>query len=67
LFASAEDAKADPAAFTVGAGSGSDAEGEEAAELKARPGRARKAAAGYGLSPGTTDEEYQKRLAFEIA
>src|SRR6476619_6651397 len=53
--------------FTVGAGSGSDAEGEEAAELKRQAGEglARRLQV-HGLSPGTTDEEYQKRLAFEI-
>src|SRR5689334_3003519 len=53
--------------FTVGAGSGSDAESEEAAELKrqAEEGLARRLQV-HGLSPGTTEEEYQKRLAFEI-
>src|SRR5216117_1106345 len=53
--------------FTVGAGSGSDAEAEEAAELKrqAEEGLARRLQV-HGLSPGTTEEDYQKRLAFEI-
>src|SRR6186713_1874918 len=53
--------------FTVGAGSGSDAESEEAAELKRQAGEglARRLQV-HGLSPGTTEEEYQKRLAFEI-
>ncbi len=53
--------------FTVGAGSGSDAATEEAAELKrqAEEGLARRLSV-HGLSPGTTDEDYQKRLAFEI-
>src|SRR6476619_6848781 len=53
--------------FTVGAGSGSDAEAEEAAELKRQAGEglARRLRV-HGLSPGTTEEEYQKRLAFEI-
>lgn len=53
--------------FTVGAGSGSDAVGEEANELKrqAEEGLARRLAV-HGLSQGTTEEDYQKRLAFEI-
>src|SRR5215204_4895207 len=53
--------------FTVGAGSGSDAVSEEAAELKrqAEEGLARRLQV-HGLSPGTTEEDYQKRLAFEI-
>src|SRR5207244_225768 len=53
--------------FTVGADSGSDAVAEEAAELKrqAEEGLARRLRV-HGLSPGTTEEEYQKRLAFEI-
>src|SRR5881409_3272930 len=53
--------------FTVGAGSGSDAAAEEAAELKrqAEEGLARRLQV-HGLSPGTTEEDYQKRLAFEI-
>ena len=53
--------------FTVGAGSGSDAESEEAAELKRQAGEglARRLQV-HGLSPGTTEEDYQKRLAFEI-
>lgn len=53
--------------FTVGAGSGSDAVAEEAAELKRQAGEglARRLQV-HGLSPGTTEEEYQKRLAFEI-
>src|SRR5215208_4243347 len=53
--------------FTVGAGSGSDAEAEEAAELKRQAGEglARRLQV-HGLAPGTTEEEYQTRLAFEI-
>ena len=53
--------------FTVGAGSGSDAVGEEASELKrqAEEGLARRLAV-HGLSQGTTEEDYRKRLAFEI-
>src|SRR6188472_4808998 len=53
--------------FTVGAGSGSDAEAEEAAELKRQAGEglARRLQV-HGLSLGTTEEEYHKRLAFEI-
>src|SRR5258705_12210714 len=53
--------------FTVGAGSGSDAEAEEAAELKrqAEEGLANRLKV-HGLSPGTTDEDYRQRLAFEI-
>ena len=53
--------------FTVGAGSGSDAVSEEAAELKrqAEEGLASRLQV-HGLSPGTTEEDYQKRLAFEI-
>src|SRR5215204_1843771 len=53
--------------FTVGAGSGSDAEAEEAAELtrQAGEGLARRLQV-HGLSPGTTEEDYQQRLAFEI-
>ena len=53
--------------FTVGAGSGSDAVGEEAAELKrqAEEGLARRLSV-HGLSQGTSEEDYQKRLAFEI-
>src|SRR5215813_13244257 len=53
--------------FTVGAGSGSDAAAEEAAELKrqAEEGLARRLKV-HGLSQGTTEEDYQKRLAFEI-
>src|SRR5215468_5371973 len=53
--------------FTVGAGSGSDAASDEAAELKRQ---AEEGLAGrlrvHGLSQGTTDEDYQKRLAFEL-
>src|SRR3954451_17629673 len=53
--------------FTVGAGSGSDAEAEEAAELKRQAGEGLASRLQvHGLSPGTTEEEYQKRLAFEI-
>src|SRR6185503_7051626 len=53
--------------FTVGAGSGSDAAAEEATELKrqAEEGLARRLQV-HGLSQGTTEEDYQKRLAFEI-
>src|ERR1700760_1526908 len=53
--------------FTVGAGSGSDAATEEAAELKrqAEEGLARRLEV-HGLSPGTVEEDYHKRLAFEI-
>lgn len=51
--------------FTVGAGS--DAVSEEATELKrqAEEGLARRLAV-HGLSQGTTEEDYRKRLAFEI-
>src|ERR1700712_1007014 len=53
--------------FTVGAGSGSDAVGEEAAELKrqAEEGLVRRLSV-HGLSQGTSEEDYRKRLAFEI-
>src|SRR6185436_16131044 len=53
--------------FTVGAGANADAEAEEAAELKRQAGEglARRLQV-HGLSPGTTEEEYHKRLAFEI-
>jgi len=53
--------------FTVGAGSGSDAATEEAAELKrqAEEGLARRLQV-HGLSQGATEEDYHKRLAFEI-
>src|SRR5246500_2858991 len=53
--------------FTVGAGSGSDAAAEEAAELKrqAEEGLARRLQV-HGLSQGMTEEDYDKRLAFEI-
>src|SRR6187455_1105184 len=53
--------------FTVGAGAGSDAEAEEAAELKRQAGEglARRLQV-HGLAPGTTEEEYRQRLAFEI-
>src|SRR5262245_51755630 len=53
--------------FTVGAGSGSDAAAEEAAELKrqAEEGLANRLRV-HGLSQGATEEDYQKRLAFEI-
>jgi DNA polymerase-3 subunit alpha len=53
--------------FTVGADSGSDAAAEEAAELKrqAEEGLANRLRV-HGLSQGTTEEDYQKRLAFEI-
>src|SRR6478752_5412363 len=53
--------------FTVGASSGSDAVSEEAAELKRQAGEglARRLQV-HGLSPGTTEEDYSKRLAFEI-
>jgi DNA polymerase III subunit alpha len=53
--------------FTVGADSGSDAASDEAAELKRQ---AEEGLAGrlkvHGLSQGTTDEDYLKRLAFEL-
>lgn len=53
--------------FTVGASSGGDAEREEAAELKrqAEEGLARRLAH-HGTAPGTTEETYAARLAFEI-
>src|ERR1700750_2997999 len=53
--------------FTVGAGSGSDAASEEAAELRrqAEEGLPSRRAV-HGLSQGMTDEDYSKRLAFEL-
>jgi len=53
--------------FTVGAGSGSDAAGDEAGELKrqAEEGLANRLRI-HGLSQGTTEEDYEKRLAFEL-
>src|SRR5437899_3376181 len=53
--------------FTVGADSGSDAVAEEASELKrqAEEGLANRLRV-HGLSQGTTEEDYRKRLAFEI-
>jgi len=54
--------------FTVGAGSGAeDAASAEAAELRrqAEEGLERRLAV-HGLAPGMTEEEYQKRLAFEL-
>src|SRR5437763_12117854 len=52
--------------FTVGA-SAADAESEEAAELRrqAEDGLANRLSV-HGLAQGTTDEDYRKRLAFEI-
>jgi DNA polymerase-3 subunit alpha len=51
--------------FTVGAAAG--AENDEAAELnrQAEEGLLRRLRV-HGLSPGTTEEDYRKRLAFEI-
>jgi DNA polymerase III subunit alpha len=51
--------------FTVGGGS--DAAGDEAAELRcqAEQGLSNRLQV-HGLSPGTTDEDYSKRLAFEL-
>jgi DNA polymerase III subunit alpha len=51
--------------FTVGAAAG--AENDEAAELnrQAEEGLSRRLSV-HGLSPGTTEEDYRKRLAFEI-
>jgi DNA polymerase III subunit alpha len=51
--------------FTVGAGA--DAAAEEAAELRreAEQGLSRRLEV-HGLSPGMTDEDYRKRLAFEL-
>src|SRR6478672_5016357 len=53
--------------FTVGAAASSDAEAEEAAELKRQAGEglARRLRV-HGLSQGTTEEDYNKRLAFEL-
>jgi DNA polymerase-3 subunit alpha len=53
--------------FTVGAGSGSDAAAEEAAELKrqAAQGLANRLSV-HGLSQGNTEEDYGKRLSFEL-
>ena len=56
--------------FTVGAGSGADAvdaASAEAAELKrqAEEGLARRLKV-HGMAPGMTEEDYQKRLAFEL-
>src|SRR3954447_10790711 len=53
--------------FTVGAAASSDAASVEAAELKrqAEEGLANRLQV-HGLSPGTTEEDYAKRLAFEI-
>jgi DNA polymerase-3 subunit alpha len=53
--------------FTVGAASSSDAAADEAAELKrqAEEGLANRLGV-HGLSPGTTEEDYNKRLAFEL-
>lgn len=54
--------------FTVGAGaSAADAQAEEAAELRrqAEEGLARRLKV-HGLSPSTTEEDYSKRLAFEL-
>jgi DNA polymerase III subunit alpha len=53
--------------FTVGAGSGSDAASDEAAELKrqAEEGLAKRLKV-HGHSHGTTEDDYQTRLAFEL-
>jgi len=53
--------------FTVGAASSSDAAAVEAAELKrqAEEGLAKRLRV-HGLSQGTTEETYAKRLAFEL-
>ena len=53
--------------FTVGAASSSDAAAVEAAELKrqAEEGLANRLRV-HGLSQGTTEETYAKRLAFEL-
>jgi DNA polymerase-3 subunit alpha len=54
--------------FTVGAGSGAeDAASAEVAELRrqAEEGLQRRLKV-HGLAPGMTDEDYQKRLAFEL-
>src|SRR5215472_3927278 len=53
--------------FTVGAGSGSDAASDEAAELKrqAEEGLARRLKV-HGLLQGTSEDDYQTRLAFEL-
>ncbi len=53
--------------FTVGAGSGSDAASEEAAELKrqAKEGLARRLRV-HGLSVGANEQNYSERLSFEL-
>src|ERR1700760_3875934 len=53
--------------FTVGAEASSDAGADEAAELRrqAEDGLAERLRV-HGLSPATTEEDYQKRLAFEL-
>ncbi|UGY14756.1 DNA polymerase III subunit alpha [Bradyrhizobium septentrionale] len=53
--------------FTVGAAASSDAAADEAAELKrqAEEGLANRLRV-HGLSPGMTEEDYSKRLAFEL-
>src|ERR1700742_638634 len=53
--------------FTVGAEASSDAAADEAAELQrqAEQGLANRLRV-HGLSPDTTEEDYQKRLAFEL-
>ena len=53
--------------FTVGAGSGSDAAGDEAGELKrqAEEGLANRLRI-HGLLQGATEEDYERRLAFEL-
>ncbi|MBR0829379.1 DNA polymerase III subunit alpha [Bradyrhizobium manausense] len=53
--------------FTVGAAASSDAAAVEAAELKrqAEEGLANRLSV-HGLSQGTTEEDYSKRLAFEL-
>ena len=53
--------------FTVGAEASSDAAADEAAELQrqAEQGLANRLRV-HGLSPGMTEEDYQKRLVFEL-
>ncbi|MCA6120579.1 DNA polymerase III subunit alpha [Bradyrhizobium sp. WSM 1704] len=53
--------------FTVGAAQSADAAADEAAELKrqAEEGLAKRLRV-HGLSPGMTEEDYSKRLAFEL-
>ena len=53
--------------FTVGSDNAGDAEAEEGTELRrqAAEGLARRLAL-HGLAPGITEEDYSKRLAFEL-